>query len=204
MSIDLTTRDRVKTFLSSGGTPPGDDLDGLIDNLIRFYSIRFEEELRRATEGAEYTEHLNVDEGQCVFTLAAYPVYEVVSVRLDLDRVWGEETEIDPLLYYISETRGLLEFDRGYVPPKGRGVLQVVYVGGMSDPSGTDPVSSFIDIYPDLAMAVDMQVAECVRRRDRMGATNTSFEGGGSTYEKALSLLPEVERTIAVHRRVLV
>lgn len=199
MALELTTVQRVKDVLGAGGTTLGSDLDTFIDRLIKQYSVRFEQEMGRTAEAAEYTQTFDLEHGVHLVSLPAYPVSEIVSVKNDPNNVFDGDA-IDPLLYYLDAPKGLLflKFDT-YCGP---GTLQVVWVGGMSDDGATDPTASFIENYPDIAAAMDQQVAEAVRRKDRMGASNTSFEGGGNTYEGAFKLLPEVARTLALHRRM--
>lgn len=193
--IDLTTVTRVKALLNNASTT----FDTLFAQLIRFYSARFEKELGRHIETVERTEQYDVEVGRSVVALRAYPVVEVTSVKNDGARRF-EGDPLDASVFYVNVDRGLIEFDGVELVP-GPGVLRVTYTAGMTDEGATDPTDSFIENYPDLAQAMDLQVAEIYRRKDKLGANNMSFQGGGVGYESAVKLLPEVERTLALHRR---
>jgi hypothetical protein len=202
MAIEWTTVERVKALLGAGGTNLDSSLDSLIGSLIALYSSRFEKELGRKVETTEYTQTFDIEDDQRLVFLPAFPVAEVAAVRNDISHAFDVDTEVDEETYYLDAERGVLIFEQGLLVP-GFAALQVTWTGGMTDDGVTDPTASFIDLYPDLAAAVDMQCCETVRRKDRMGASNTSFAGGGTTFEGALKVLPEVERTLAAHKRLL-
>jgi len=199
--IDLTTTTRVKAFLGAGGTVLSTAQDTVIGQLISMYSARFEKELGREIETTERTEQYDVEEGQRLITLRAFPVVSVESIRNDLTRLFDASAEIESDLFYVDMRRGTIAFDWTELLP-GPGTLLITYTAGMTEEGATDPTASFVENYPDLAMAVDMQVAETLRRKDRLGATNLSFQGGGVGYEAALKLLPEVRAALDSHRRV--
>lgn len=194
-AIDLTTVARVKALLNNAHST----FDTLFAQLIRFYSARFEKELGRSIETTERTEQYDIETGQSVVVLRAFPVIEVASVVNDGSRQFDGDA-LDSSLFYVNGDRGLIEFDGVDLVP-GPGVLRVTYTAGMTDEGATDPTASFIENYPDIAQAMDLQVAEVYRRKDRLGANSMSFQGGGVGYESAVKLLPEVERTLAFHRR---
>jgi hypothetical protein len=205
--IDFTTVERVKGFLTAGGTSMDNSQNEVLQALITAESARWEELLGRTAETGEYTDYFDVEPGQRIITLHAFPVHvaeegAALEVRVDTPREFPDSSILEPSLYYVNRARGYVEFDK-YELPGGPGVVQVTWTGGMTSGGETDPTDSFMENYPDLTMAMNMQVAETWRRRNRMSATNTSFEGGGHTFEGALKLLPLVQHAIDLHRRVV-
>lgn len=198
MAIDLSTTARVKAFLGAGGTSLSTAQDTVIAQLIAFYSARFEHEMGRWTKSEARTEQYDIEPGQRMVALKGWPIASIASVKNDDTRTFGSDSVIDPTLYYANLTKGTLQFD-WIEPVAGPGALQVVYTAGMAADT-----TAFITAYPDLAQALDLQVAEVIRRKDRLGATNMSFQGGGFGYEAAVKLLPEVRTTLDLHRRVFI
>jgi hypothetical protein len=201
--VNLSTVERIKAAL---GTNPTSAIDDQLTPLLRSVSARAKQYLNREVEIIERVETVDLEEGQTMVALRAWPIDmgEAFEVFNDASREFGDETLVEPEGYYVDEDRGLLFLDP-FVPVTGRRVLRVVYTGGMGAVDGTDGETSeeFIAAYPDIAQAVDTQCAEMHRRRDRLGATSTSFQGGGTSYEGPVKLLPLVTSMLDPHRRAI-
>lgn len=199
--MNLTTLDRVKTALGGEWTS---EQDAFLRSLIRAVSARAAQFLGRGTERKERTEVFDVEEDQRTFSLLAYPVTGIVSVRHDTSRMFEDDTEVEEDSYFVDVERGLLIFERGILTAE-LAALSVTYEGGMGAIDGTDGETSdeFAEAYPDIAAAVDAQVVELYRRRDRMGGTNFSFGEGSTAFEGPVSLLKFTRETLDPHRRVM-
>jgi hypothetical protein len=199
--MDLATYEHVTAFLTLQGETVDAAMASVISSLIASYSKRFEQELGRLVEQRERTEVYSLERGQTVLTLNAYPIVSVTDIRNDVLRVYGDDAVIPETDYFINAERGTIHFD--YAPAHGNGAIQITYVGGMADNAvSTDGDLDFEIAYPDLSTALTLQVAYVFRRRNTLGSSGVNFQGGGSSWEGAVKLLPEVRATLDQHRRL--
>lgn len=195
--MDLTTSARVKSWLEGGGVSAGTANDALISALIKAYSTLAEVYMGRETLAAERTDTLDVEEGQRVFFLRAWPVTDFESATDASDRDFDSALPIDTTDYVVDLERGVVEFDQ-YQPVAGRRTLQVVYTGGMALDT-----TAFIAAYPDVATALDMQIAYTLSRRDQLGAQNLSTQAGNIAWSGPIDWLPQAKQIMDLHRRLL-
>lgn len=197
--MDLTTLARVETHLESKGTKitSGGDAETLLSALIALYSASFERFMNRTVLAGATTEYFNVEPGQRVFQLAAYPVTDVTSVYHDTSREWTSG-EIDSDNYYLDTTTGLMTIDGHGLYP-GAGVLRAIYTGGMAANA-----AAFVVAFPEVAGAMDLQIVYHYGRVRALGATSVSGKDGSVTREGALDLLPTVKSALMAHRRMIV
>lgn len=197
--MDLTTTARVKTYLGKTGS----DLDATIAQLITQVSAEVEDYLDRTIQatGSDITEVLDVEwEGQEVFTLRAWPVTSVTSVKYDQDGDFASVTAfstdefVDPSR--STTNRGLLRLRVAL--QRAPLSLQVVYRGGMAAST-----SAFVGSYADLAGAVDAQVAFLVRRRDTIGISSVSGDGGNIAHFEKMTWLPVLKQAAKRYRRAI-
>ena len=71
----------------------------------------------------------------------------------------------------------------------------MVYTGGMAADT-----TAFVAAYPDIASAVDQQVAYFWHQRNTLGLSSVSGDAG-NVSPGADSLLPSVKRTLDIYRR---
>ncbi len=116
-------------------------------------------------------------------------------MKYDTLRDFGGSTSVNAKHYEIDYTRGILYVD-GIVLAPGIRVLQVAYTGGMG--ATTD---AFRTAYPDLAEAVDMQIAFWWESRSRLGQQSVTGPDGSITLQAPLSHLPALAEAIKTHRR---
>lgn len=189
---DLTTLERVKALLDI----PSDDTvhDAAIGQLVSAVSVRVEKYLNRPLLTAERTEYLHVKRGQCEYQLAAFPVTSIASVKNSSTFDWAGATAATAGTDYTHDpATGILYQLAAWIA--GPRALQVVYTAGM----GAD-TTALVAAYPDLADAVEKQVAEEWRRRGGLLRSSTSVNGQSET-SAAVTLLPIVEEILAPLRR---
>lgn len=194
--MDLTTRARVRAaYAVTEVLPSGATINDFLDQIITDWSTRAAKLLNRDVATATYTEYLDVEPGQRVFSLRAFPVSSVVSVTSDANREFTGAT-VSASDYSCQTGTGMLRIDY-YSPDAGWGALKVVYVGGMA-PSA----ASFAAAYPDIADAIDMQVQYHFERKANLGKTAVSVGQGNVSYQGPLDWLPQARAVLMSHRRV--
>lgn len=197
--MDLTTVDRVQAILNSGGAST-DTLTSLITQVITDVSGRVEEQLGRGAESKERTEVFDTEAPMWAILLETFPL--VLSpapvVTYDPERGFTGVDPLDESLYAVDFNRGVIRFDHWW-PAEHPRCLMVTYTGGM----GAD-TAGFINAFPMIAHAVDLQVAHLIQRRRALGATGESVGGGSISSIGAYDLLPEVSNIVSLYRRRMV
>lgn len=200
--MDLTTTTRVANLVNAGGTAPA-SFNTTVAILIATVSSAVEKYLDRGISIAGRTEYFDTTNDQRVFALKAYPVTSVEGVWFDEEQEWGADTELDSSEYRspVYDPRGLLTLSvpqKIYISP-GVDVayrsMKVTYTGGMA--SNT---AAFISAFPDIAGAVDHQVAYLWHRRNELGLASVSGDAG-SVSIGADSWLPWVKVVLEQYRR---
>lgn len=192
----FTTLARVKTALETGGADPVDPShESYLNQLIVDYSSQFEVYLGRKSTVATYRKQFDVDAGQRVIVLDAYPVTSVATVSNASDRDFSIST-ISAADRYTDTVNGLITVDKVALIP-GPGVVMVNWVGGL----GTNTTALVRD-FPDMAHAADIQIDHHFRRRESMAATGISQGAGNRSWEGAMTFLPTVVDILNRRRRV--
>jgi hypothetical protein len=192
--MDATTTARVKAHLTAGGRPLGDSLDTWLAQAISAYSAEAERIMNRKLEAAERTIDFDVETAQRqTFLLDGIPVTEIGTVKNDSDREFTDDA-LDSDDYYINTRTGVLVID-GVVLETGPGALRVVYTGGMGASA-----SALAAAFPDVAQAVEMQVAYHHERLGSLGKTGESMAGGGVNFMGPLAWLPAARKALLRHR----
>jgi hypothetical protein len=195
MVYDLTTQARAETAIKVGGAPMASATTGFADELIAFYSAQAEGYLGRTVTTATYTEYFDVKPYRARFSLKAYPITTISQVTNDGTRAYTTG-DIDSDDYTHDPDTGVLSID-GTGLVTGVRALRVIYLGGMG--TGT---STFVTSYPDIAGAIDMQVAYHFSRRSSLGRTAESMGPGSVSYQGAMDWLPHVKTVLDRHRRL--
>ena len=193
--IELTTVARVKALLKHTGT--GDD--GVIAPLVSEASHAALAYMDRAGSSESYTEFLDVHSSGTdqVFSLKAYPVSSVTSVHYDQDWSFGATELLDP----DDEYRLMRGGETGQIMIRvslspGPGVLKIVYTGGLAADT-----SAFVAAYPDIAGALDQQVAFWFQHRRELGSASVGGSGGSVAINNDDDFLPFVRTILQRHRR---
>jgi hypothetical protein len=192
----FTTLARVKTVMETGGADPVDSShENYINQLIVGYSAEFERYLGRKSTNQNYRQQFDVEPGQKIIALPAYPNVSVSTVINDSSREFSGST-VSASDYYVDSDNGLIQIDDTSLVP-GFGVLLVNWTGGL----GTNTTALVRD-FPDLASACDTQVAYHFRRRETLGSTGLSQGPGNQSWEGAIDFLPSVRQTLDQRKRV--
>lgn len=192
----FTTLARVKTHLQTGGADPtASTHDDYLNELLRAYSAEFERYMGRRSQVVERREQFDIEPGQRIIVLPAYPVSSVATVINDTSRDF-DGSAISSGDYYVSTKHGLIEIDKAALS-YGPGAVRVTWTGGLG--SNT---TALIRDFPDLAHAADLQVVYHFRRRQSLGASGLSQGGGNVSWEGALDLLPTVKQILDRRKRV--
>ncbi len=168
--MDLSTTTRVKILLEI--TTSGQD--ALIGQIISSISPDAEKVMNREAEEKSRTEQINVDPGQQRVFLRAFPVKDtpVATIKNDSSRDFASALNFAADEFYLNLRTGEVAFDRRTLIA-GPGTLQVIYTGGM----GTN-TADFISRFPHIAQAIDIQTAFIFKRKETLGLTGFSADGG--------------------------
>lgn len=165
MTVLVTTPALVSGVLEA--TLPNET--GTFDALIASVSQEFERQLDRWLLQTARTVQLDARADQREWSLKGCPVASIASIKFSSTRDFASATAIDSSRYYIGseEDDHLLEIDSP--DATGRGVLQIVYTGGMA--VDTD---AFVAAYPALAMQAAMEVANLWMRKGTQSVLSVS------------------------------
>ena len=181
----MTTAARVKALLELTTSPH----DALLGQLITMVSLAAETRLKRTVLESAQVKQFSIDYGQRTIWLPAYPVLAApaATFKNDYMRGFGAGIAVIPVAdYWLDLKTGKVTFDKhGMV--WGDGVLQASWTGGMAPDT-----TNFIARFPQIAGAIEIQVADMFKRRDFLGVNAISSDGGGSVSAAPVRWLPMV------------
>jgi hypothetical protein len=183
----ITTHQAIKDFIGSKESKD----DALLANLATAVSQMFEKEMRRKIETKGRVQFFDVEEGQKIFRLDAYPV-TWCSVYNSESREFDEE--IPRKSYTYLGRLGELVIDKYSLVP-GEKVLKVEYLGGMAADT-----AEFKERYPDIEMAARTQAAFWYEKRSRLGIASESV-AQSTTHFLKLELMPIVKQVLQPYAR---
>jgi hypothetical protein len=200
--MDLTTVTRVK---ATGQGFSGTDQDTLLAQIVAQVSAAAEKYMDRGIEYTSRTEYFNIEPGQTVVRLHAFPAIANVAVYNDTAHQTGSytqfpaSTQMDASQYGIDTARGLLIFDQ--TPPQpGANVLKVTYTGGMS--ATATSAANFIAAFPDIASALDLWAVYVCNQAKQPGVNSVSIDGASAAI--TVFTMPTVTRdTLNAYRTKL-
>lgn len=201
--MDLTTIARVKKILAGGRSQSmSNEQDVFLGQLITAISALVEADLDRYVEQKERIEYHDVRfPGQEVFNLRAYPIDtgETFEVKYDWFRGFGATITALTINddFALDDLAGVMTIDDYSLGRARARALRVTYTGGMATNT-----TNFITAFPDLANAVDLQVAFLYQRRNQLGLTGTSQEGGSVSFQAPIKWLPIVKLAIDKNRNI--
>ena len=189
--MDLSTIARARERVEMKA---GDPQEVILQRFLTRVSASAEKLMNRDALVQSRTQQLDVMPGQREFLLPAWPVTSITTIHADVLRDFGSETLIASGDYYTETAAGLLVLD--VVVGQGRGVLKVVWTGGMAATA-----AAFVTAYPDIAEAIDEQVAHIWQRRRGPGLISETMAGGSIATTELVQWLPQVKDTLLDHRR---
>lgn len=195
--MDLTTTTRVGTLVNPGETAPS-AFTTLLGQIITGVSEAAERYLGRDVQSTSRTVYLDVEDGQRVFRLSAFPVSTVTSISYDPEQGFGADTALTTDDYYnpTYSTNGLLKVKTTFFPLGGfaPAALKIVYTGGMAANT-----AAFIAAYADVTYAIDLQCAHVWHTRNFVGTVSSSGDAGSISLQ-AVDWLPEVKAVLDRYR----
>lgn len=193
--MDLTTLERVTLRLFGENKDRGSaSNEALLTSLITEMSATVERYLGRGVQSSSRTEYHDIDEWQRIVSLSAWPVSVVTSVSWSTDAAtWTAYTVGTDYLNPLLRTDGQIHFISA--PVCGPQSLRVIYTGGMAAST-----AALITAYPELATAVDMQVAHEYQRRLDRGLISSGGITGTGTYSVDM-FTPAVQQRLDAFRR---
>lgn len=201
--MDLTTVVRVKKVISQAAeTPSLGSVDLEVQALVTAVSSMAEAYMGRVALAAAQTEYFDVEPGRRLFRLRAFPVTTLTSIHFDPDQAWGADTLLAATEYAspVFSPIGALALRRDLVEPDGDrepAALRVVYTGGMAAST-----AAFIVAFPDIAAALDVQIASAYHNRNALGMASALLPGGGSMAPLPDFWIAPVRAVLDRHRRV--
>jgi hypothetical protein len=197
-TIDLATLDEVRRSPALEGertaATPDPDVNEFLTMGIHAFSERAERECGRWFKRATYTETLDIDCGQMLLQLRAYPIVAITSVKEALDGDFATATTVEPKTYALvaSGRTGLLRLRHRFFL-EGPQNVRVEYTGGLAEETNQLPA--------DLRQACVDQVAFEFRSAPKSHLRSEGqMQGSASYYRDETTLLPAVERVLAGYR----
>lgn len=186
----ITTKDNIKLLVGNSGT--SDDI--LLNSIALAVSRYVEKYLGREIETKQRTEYFDVEPGQALFHVKAFPV-TACAVYNDTYRAFT--TAVPTTNYTYLGEWGQIIVDQ-YTLESGAKVLKVVYTGGIAASQTALESGDFKDI----EMAARIQGAFWFERRKALGLLSENVEGGSLQFQK-LELLPTVKEVLEPYCRIL-
>ena len=196
--MELTTLPRVKDRLSVDADES--QYDDILERMIRAASAKVETYLRRAVLKGTTTEYFDVEPGQRIFSLKAYPVTSITTVHNDVEWSYGSDTLVSSDVYTVNTDTGILYVDSYYLIT-GHRALKVIYVGGMA---ATTPAFVATQEYGNIVDATERQVCYLFNMKGKEGTTAISAATGNVTWIGSTDLTEGVKKDLDDFRRVLV
>lgn len=192
--MNVTTLAKIKERLGLGDADT--EHNTLLTTILTNVSGRIERFLNRTLETGSVTRIFDVADGQRVFSLKAYPVSAITSVKNDTEWDWSGTSAMDSSYYQENAASGVLYFWANVLVP-GYQALQVIYSGGMAADA-----DALIAAYPDLSEAGINQVVYEFNHRDSIGIPTLVAAGGASlSFVQDSDLLPSVRGALKSLRR---
>jgi hypothetical protein len=129
--------------------------------------------------------------------LAAAPITSITSVKQSLDQDWDDTdalTELDD--YYRADNIGAIDHALAWTPGYW---VRVEYTGGFT-PAGSEALDGETAIPNDLRGACLQQAGFVWQRRNKLGLTGESAQGGSVSAYARDELLPGVRDVVARYR----
>lgn len=186
----ITTKDNIKALL--GITSTSDD--AILVQIANVASSQIENYLGRSVESTSRTEYFDVERGQHLFQLRAYPVASSPAIVVYNDESRLFTTVVSNENYTALGDEGQLIFDEDYELVTGPKVLKVVYTGGLASSQ-----ASLESNYPDLEMATRIQAVFLFENRKKIGVQSESVDGSSASRQE-LMLLKGVKEMIEHYR----
>jgi hypothetical protein len=177
MSVALTTKAKVKSYL--GITSTSDDT--FIDSLILDMSAQIETYCNREFEQGSFTEYFDVENGDTKIFLANFPIGTAITVSYRTG-TWGDITYLS---YNVNDF--LPNYDSGKISFAGafndqEKYVKVDYTGGYLVDFNNETNITLHTLPRDLSSLATEMVARSYQLRKTAGVSSESTEGQSITY----------------------
>lgn len=176
--------------------------DGLISRIITGLGAVFDAECRRRllVTAADVTEY-HTGRGP-LLQVKRYPIVSITSIKeaedYDFDSADALTADTDYRLLGDGQSGTL---NRMYLNwPPTRDAIQIIYRGGYCS-AGQTPGTGETALPDDLREAAIEQASFIFKRRDDIGLSGVTVEGGGMSKFSAMQLLPMVANILSAYRR---
>lgn len=194
--IDLTTLARVKTL--SPLTVSDTTQDVLISQLITDVSARISRHIGWHLSAVARVETYMMRQHQNMLRLDAKPVSLMTAVKYsgsDLSTAdWTAHTALATTAYSVNLAGGWIRFLTARTSDPG--FCQVSYTAGFGVAA-----SNVITDFPELSQACELQVKYLHERLSTLGGDVTTGAGGGTQFNNAYMMHPEVRALLAMHKK---
>ncbi len=196
-TIDLTTAARVKLILEYLPSGTGDDTK--IAQLITGISKEARMIMGRGVISQSRIERFDVSPGQYRFKVLASPIDTESTITIVNNISTPRDWTVDAIDsdYIICDPdraeRGVILIDRAL--SAGVDALKITYTGGMAADT-----AAIIAKYPDIALAIDNQVAFQYQRQVSAGLTAESVGGSSVGYSMPVTWLKESLNTLRSYK----
>ena len=191
--VPATTPARVRALLSTMSV--SSDIDGVLESMIAGATRAIEQYLGTSLALESRVEERDIDPGQTLVWLDAFPVTGVTEIRNDPD--WGFASTIAATDYRVESEFGRIAFR--FPLTEGRKALQVTYTAGIG--ATTEDI---IDNAEEIATACDLQVAADYRSRNQSKTQSRGGPRGDLVTREHDQLIPKVRQILDRRRRVTV
>lgn len=189
-ALDLCELNEIKQYLE--GMTNVDKYDFILSSIISWVSKRFETYCNRVwdnNEAADITEYFSGEDKTTFVVVRRIPIASVTSLYDDTERLYAAASLIAAADYTFIAEQGIVQLD-GSNFSKGINNIKVVYKGGYT----------VATIPGDLKLACVMQTAFTFKRRDQIGLSSLSGQGGSVSVYQPMELLPEVRAILNGYR----
>lgn len=193
--INLTSLAALKAAIDEPSSSTA--LDAYLTRVIAAVSAAILNWLGREAQTATYTETFDIEPGQRVWTLKAYPIDSVTSVKIDHNREFGAATAIDSSDYVVLSGRARGAVKLLYDEAPGDQVVQITYQGGMGSTT-----QQLVSGFPEVEAAAQLWASAIVKKRKAGPQGQTVTAAGGSITKEDLVMPKAVKELLGPLRRM--
>jgi len=193
---DITTKEKVKAYLSLTGTTN----DALIDELIKNVSDTIHGFCNRSLERNTYTEYFDTELGHSKLFLNNYPVISLTSVQYR-NGSWGAITWQDLNINdYLLNDNGKVSLS--FTTPQAEKYIKIVYVGGYLIDFSNETNATLHTLPYELTQIATEWVSSLFNTRTSTGVSSEKTEGQSISYTPKDTADKTYQNRLASFRRI--
>jgi uncharacterized phiE125 gp8 family phage protein len=177
MASNITTKEKVKTYLGLSGTT----YDTLIDELIKNVTASIEKYCNRSFTETTYTEYFDTTAGDTKIFLQNFPISSLTSVQYR-GGTWGSITWLDLNTNdYLLNTNGKVSL--AFCLPQAEKYIKIVYIAGYKIDFTHETDTAYHTLPYELTQIATDIVATQFNQRTSLGVSSESTEGQSISYK---------------------